>query len=96
MTPQDTVSHRKLVNKQVRRDEPSKIPSKCPGIAVYDNKWHGGDGYSGGGGRCYEGNDKCPTNYNGGTNGGDGHGSSGDDICSPKKQTVLDKKSFEN
>ena len=29
MTPQDTVSHRKLVNKQVRRGEPSEIPSKC-------------------------------------------------------------------
>ena len=29
MTPQDTVSHRKLVNKQVRRGETSKIPSKC-------------------------------------------------------------------
>ena len=28
MTPQDTVSHRKLVNKQVRRGEPSEIPSK--------------------------------------------------------------------
>ena len=29
MTPQDTVSHRKLVNKQVRRGEPSEITSKC-------------------------------------------------------------------
>ena len=60
------------------------VPKK-PGlhIAAYDNKWHGGDGYSGGGGRCYEGNDECQTNYNGGTNGGDGHGSSGDLLISP-------------
>ena len=33
MTPQDTVSHRKLVNKQVRRGEPSEIPFKCEGIS---------------------------------------------------------------
>ena len=32
MTPQDTVSHRKLVNKQVRRGEPSEITSKCIGV----------------------------------------------------------------
>ena len=37
----------------------------------------GGDGYSGGGAHCYSGYDDCTrTSFNGGTNGGDGEGSS--------------------
>ena len=35
MTPQDTVSHRKLVNKQVRRGEPSEITSKCDFLLAF-------------------------------------------------------------
>ena len=52
MTPQDTVSHRKLVNKQFRRGEPSEITSKCiaptfshfePFFADFCAKSHFGD-----------------------------------------------------
>ena len=37
---------------------------------------HGGDGYSGGAGYCYEAREECGEKFEGGSNGGPGHGSS--------------------